>query len=119
MADIKRVRYPVPGGIVRGLDGKEYECTHIECSVGYSLGGYNYWCGGVDPRGYYAHISPVKVEGMWVTRVLGAGGKHLLVGCARRSPKREAEAIAKFDAEAKDYVAHLYETCAVDFAAAS
>lgn len=118
MADIKKIRFPVPGGIVRGKDGKEYKCTHIECSVGYELGGCNYWCGGVDPRGYYAYVTPVEIGDWCVLSMLGAGGKWLLVPCARRSPKREAEAVAKFDAEVRDYVAHLYDVAGIEFAAA-
>lgn len=119
MADIKWVRFPVPCGVIRGKDGKEERCTHVECSVGYSLGGHNYWCGGVDPRGYYAYVTPVTVGDGCVSSTLGSGGKWLLVQCARRSPKRESEAVSAFNANIRDYIAHLYDSDAVDFAAAS
>ncbi len=122
MADIKKVRFPVPGGIVRGMDGKEYKCTHIECSVGYELGGRSCWTGQNNARGYYAYVKPVSVSSRdgytSVSFELFAGGKWLLVPCARRSSKREAEAVAKFDAEVRDYVAHLYDVAGIELAAA-
>ena len=47
------------------------------------------------------------------------GGKWLLVQCNRQSPKKAKEAEAVFDTNVRDYVAHLYDSDAVDFAAAS
>ena len=118
---IKKIRFAVPGGKVVGTDGNEYACTHIECEVRYSLGGMNYWNYRVDPRGYYAHVTPVKVDDRCgfqsVGFTMGSGKKFLLVPCARQSPKREAEAVAKFDADVRSYVAKLFGTDGIVMAA--
>ena len=116
--EVKKVRFAVPGGVVHGHDGKEYKCTHIECQVRYTLGGYSYWDGQRYPRGYYAHVTPIEVEDCWVRCTIGSGAKFLLLECGRQTAKREAEAVAKFDANIRDYVARLYDVTGIDMAAA-
>ena len=114
MATIKKVYFTVPGGIVRGRDGREHKCTHIECEVGYSLGGMSYYDYHRYERGYYAYVKPVTVSDGCVGFTMFEGGKWLLVPCARQSPKRQADAVAKFDAEVRGYVAALYDTADIN-----
>lgn len=119
MADIKKVHFAVPGGKVYDKqDGREYKCTHIECSVWYSLGGVSFYDGHSYERGYYASVQPVELgnDGC-VSYMLGSGTKFLLLGCSRQSPKREAEAVAKFDAEVKDYIAKVFGLEGIELAA--
>lgn len=110
--EIRKIRFPVTGGMVRRNDGKEYGCTHIECSVSYSLGGVNIRNYRNDPRGYYAHVTPVRLlEGGKIrASELGSGMKFLLVGCKRQSSKCEAMAAAKFDSEVWSYVEAAFDT---------
>lgn len=121
MADKKMVRFAVPGGVVRAKDGHEYRCTHIECCVGYDIGGHNFFTGENTTRGYYAFVRPVTVahcEGHTsVSFNLFAGGKWLLVTCSRQSPKKKAAAEAKFDAEVRSYVAALFDVTGIELAA--
>ena len=121
MTDKKMVRFAVPSGVVHAKDGKEYRCTHIECCVGYDIGGYNCFTGENITRGYYAFVRPVTIArcaGHTSVRFnIFAGGKRLLVACSRQSPKKKASAEATFDAEVRSYVAALFDVTGIEFAA--
>ena len=77
------------------------ECNHLEITLDYSLGGYNYWNGNTDGRGYYLYVTPVSVgkseynghEYETVSQILGQGSKMLLKQVARKSKKAEQESI--------------------------
>lgn len=64
--------------------------------TGYSLGGYNYWNGSTNQRGYYLYITPVEIKerdhGNIVSKMLGKGLKILLKEVTRKSVKAEREA---------------------------
>ena len=66
----------------------------IEASVEYALGGYNWYNGANDPRGYYLYLSPGEGDGFatWST-IIGSGSKHIFLPCERRSNKHYLEAL--------------------------
>lgn len=74
------------------VDGQEYEI-----SVGYDLGGMNWFSGGVNKRGYYLYVTPCKTtdNGTYksVQSILGQGIKLMLKEVSRASAKAEAESI--------------------------
>lgn len=76
------------------VDGTDYE---LKIEVYYDKGGMNYFSGRPEERGYYASVSPVKIErrpnGI-TTEEYGAfsGIKTLVLRVARQSPKAEKEA---------------------------
>lgn len=76
------------------VEGTDYE---LKIEVYYDKGGMNYFSGRPEERGYYASVSPVKIErrpnGI-TTEEYGAfsGIKTLVLRVARQSPKAEKEA---------------------------
>lgn len=73
----------------------------MEVSTNYELGGYNYWNGQTNGRGYYLHALPCLRETnrlsngqeyTTVTQTLGKGFKICVKEVLRRSKKAEAEA---------------------------
>ena len=95
------------------------DCNKLEISLDYSLGGYNYWNGNTDGRGYYLYVTPVCVnENTYngqtyhtVQSVLGKGIKKLVRPVQRKSKKAEAEAIKlaeQSEQELIDYVCNRY-----------
>ena len=85
-------------------ENKENE---LQISVGYDLGGFNYFTYGTNKRGYYLYVTPVEVEHKngynTVSQTLGKGVKQLLKEVTRKSNKAEAEA----EALAKDNIDNL------------
>ena len=78
----------------------------LRIDVGYSLGGYNWYNGDDEPRGYYLYCTPCErkvnktsdgKEYTCITEVVGKGGKTLLKQVTRQSKKacEEAMRIAK------------------------
>lgn len=73
--------------------------THIKIELRYDPGGPNFAYGGMNKRGYYIHVSPVKRE----TRngytlesfVAFTGYKQLVKEVTRKSAKAEAQAEAE------------------------
>lgn len=95
------------------------DCNKLEITLDYSLGGYNYWNGNTDDRGYYLYVTPVYVnENTYngqtyhtVQSTLGKGIKKLVKPVQRKSKKAEAEAIElakQSEAELIDYVCNRY-----------
>lgn len=70
--------------------------THMKVELYYSLGGYNYFTGRQEERGYYLSVSPVKREQrggcMLESYAAFSGLKFLMNPVKRRSAKQEAEA---------------------------
>lgn len=71
-------------------------------TIGYSLGGYNWYNGDSERRGYYLYCSPCNRETKklndgkeytTVTETLGKGAKVLLKEVTRQSKKSETEAV--------------------------
>lgn len=84
------------------IPSEHYHETHLEISVGYSLGGINWYNGKTEQRGYYLYCNPVLLrpealdDGRTYTTItsrLGVGKKLLLKTVSRQSKKAEAEAI--------------------------
>ena len=99
---IKEILIPVPSGVVTDIDGNQDKCTHIKCTLGYEIGGYSCFTGEANRRGYYLYVRAVNRkdygEGLVSeSYALLHGRKELLVECGRRSAKKEAEAIGKFE----------------------
>ncbi len=71
----------------------------IEIEVLYDLGGWNYFTGVLERRGYYLHCTPILIsrdkDGKVRNRVYTAftGIKHFLLEVKRKSKKAEKEAI--------------------------
>ena len=100
------------------------DCNKLEITLDYSLGGYNYWNGNIDGRGYYLYVQPVYVNentynGQTYTSVqsiLGQGIKKLVKPVQRKSKKAEAEAIElakQSEAELIEYVCNKYNVTLV------
>ena len=101
---LKKVRFEVKDGYVRNADGKVCECTHVDCDVYFSHGGYNYFTYKREERGYYLSVQPVTVSENFVTVVAFTGFKKLLVPCGRQGRKLAAKAVAMFDDEVENVV---------------
>jgi hypothetical protein len=78
-------------------EGRTYRAT-----LNYDLGGPNYFTGGHNKRGYSVHVSPVKIHDGFESQMLGAGYKRTVVECTRQTPRRQAEAIEKYEATVKE-----------------
>jgi hypothetical protein len=117
--NIDKIRYPVPSGAVTDRFGDSDECTHIECELGYELGGHSFATGENCRRGYYIYVRPVRVGDHSVSFTMFHGRKELLVECSRRGGRKEADARAKFAARAEAMVRELYPECAIDFTKAA
>ncbi len=83
--------------------------TELKVEVYYSLGGFNLWNCGKDPRGYWLSVTPVnhseQNEVRFESVVLGTGLKKFLKGTKsdRRDGRAEKEAVEL----AKQYEAEL------------
>lgn len=66
--------------------------THLKIETYYNIGGYNYFTGKEEPRGYYLGVSPVtKARGM-ESYTAFTGVKKCIKTVSRKSAKAEAEA---------------------------
>ena len=80
---------------------KELETTneneYIRVEVKYNIGGINYFTYKEEERGYYLHVSPIKIEqrnGYKMESFTGFSGiKTLIKSVKRKSAKSEKEAI--------------------------
>lgn len=65
--------------------------THLEVRAYYNKGGYNYFTGQLEKRGYYVQVTPVIKEeheyGSSVSYTCFTGYKHLVEKCNRFSEK--------------------------------
>ena len=70
--------------------------SHVKIETAYSLGGYNYFTGKKEERGYYIHVQPVKREnrhGVTLESFTAFSGiKQLVLPVSRKSAKAEREA---------------------------
>lgn len=101
------------------------DCNRLQITLDYSLGGYNYWNGNNEGRGYYLYVSPVTVTSRpfsdgtpyeTVSQILGQGIKKLIKPVQRKSKKAEAEAIElakQSEAELINYVCNKYNIAVV------
>lgn len=115
---LEEVLLPVERGfVINSEDGKKSKCTHIDCYVGYTLGGRIPIIGHDCKRGYYMYVRPVCItdDGL-VTFELFSGRSWLLVRSARKGA-RVKEALAKtlFETHVKAAVVHLFGEEGIDF----
>lgn len=112
---VKKIRIAVPSGKVTSRDGTEHECTHLDCEVYYSLGGYSCWSYKQEGRGYYMSVSPVRVDGMFISYTAFSGVKQLIVPCERKGKGKAAEAVKIFDSKIAEMVDMVFPNSGVDF----
>ena len=114
--NVKKILAPVSAGQVTNTDGETRKCTHLECKVYYSLGGYNGFTGKNEGRGYYISVSPVTItpDGL-ISYTLFSGVKKLVVPCNRKSKGKAEEAERIFDGEIAELVNLLYPNNGIDF----
>ena len=117
ITEVKKIRVAVPSGKVRDRSGYTHECTHLECKVYYSKGGYNNWTSTMEGRGYYISLSPVTIGDHFVTYVAFSGCKKLVVPCNRAGKKLAEKAAAMFDAEVAGLAELAYPNNGIDFSA--
>lgn len=91
-------RFPVSGN-------PEY--THLDVSMQYSKGGINYFTYEQEPRGYYLHIQPVKVERGFVTVVAFTGVKTCVKTVTRKSAKAEQAALENAESIAEAWMERI------------
>lgn len=115
--DIKKFRAPVSAGQVTNTNGETRKCTHLECKVYYSLGGYNNWTGRNEGRGYYMSISPVTIDGMFVSYTAFSGYKQLIVPCQRQGKKAAEKAAEIFTRTAEEMANSVFPNNGADFTA--
>ena len=113
--NVKKFLAPVSAGHVTNTDGETRKCTHLECKVYYSLGGYNNWTGRTEGRGYYMSISPVTVDGMFVSYTAFSGYKQLIVPCQRQGKKAAEKAVDIFTRTAEDMANSVFPNNGADF----
>ena len=99
------------------IPNKSNKETVLEVSVGYDLGGYNYWNNTINKRGYYLFCTPCELREITVpkgipyttvTQIMGKGLKILLKEVTRQSKKAAAEA----DRLVEKQIEHLIQkTC--------
>ena len=117
---IKEIDFAVPSGKVASCSGQESECTHIECTLMYNLGGVNWATGRQEARGYYLIATPVRIkdygDGL-ISKAFAAfsGGKMMLLECRRQSKGKEAEAVALFDSNATAFCKRLFPNAVIDY----
>ncbi len=68
-----------------GIDGE------FMVSVYYDLGGYNYFSGNKNPRGYYLSVIPVKVTEYGFTTQMFSGYKRVIAETNRYNEKKFRE----------------------------
>lgn len=88
------------------------EITHLKVELYYSMGGWNYFVGKQESRGYYLSVMPVK---RWKSDtgctceqfVSFRGVRTLIKEVARKSKKAEHEAITLAENKEQELVAHI------------
>ena len=68
--------------------------THIKIETYYNLGGYNYFTGKSEARGYYLSVTPVQKSRGMESFTAFSGIKQCIKAVNRKSAKAEAEAEA-------------------------
>ena len=87
------------------------EVTHLKVELYYSMGGWNYFVGKQEPRGYYLSVTPVK---KWKSETATyeqfaafTGCKTLIKEVARKSKKAEREAVVLAESKEQKLVARI------------
>ncbi len=69
------------------------DCNALEVSIYYNKGGYNYWYGKIDKRGYWLSLQPCQLDIHLITTVPTDGVKQFLLEVGRQSQKKFNEAV--------------------------
>jgi len=85
------------------IPAKGKDTTHIRVAVVYRKGG-DRW-----PRGYYASVNPIRLDGEFVICPLGRGQCATLAVVARASKKVEAAAVVQIERELEARVGRIWE----------
>ena len=82
----------------------------FKCDLYYDLGGWNYFSGGVSPRGYYVSVCPVerRTSASGITSecyTAFSGIRQCVLPCDRQGKKREQEAAQLYEAARDQLIA--------------
>ena len=92
-------------------NGEDVRCNILEVKVYYDLGGYNYFTSQPKKRGYYVSVSPLEVNGNFVSYQGFSGTYMLLNEVKRQSKKGEVEALKLLDEKKQiviDYICNKH-----------
>ena len=92
-------------------NGEDVRCNILEVKVYYDLGGYNYFTSQPKKRGYYVSVSPLEVNGNFVSYQGFSGTYMLLNEVKRQSKKGEVEALKLLDKKKQiviDYICNKH-----------
>ena len=92
-------------------NGEDVRCNILEVKVYYDIGGYNYFTSQPKKRGYYVSVSPLEVNGNFVSYQGFSGTYMLLNEVKRQSKKGEEEALKLFDEKKQiviDYICNKH-----------
>ena len=83
--------------------------THLDIEVYYSKGGYSFFGGSYERRGFYISVVPVTRGGGMVSTTLFSGVKQLILEVGRYSDKQFNKAV-EMSASMKDaLISHVLE----------
>jgi hypothetical protein len=88
-------------------NGEDVRCNTLEVKVYYDLGGYNYFTYQPKKRGYYVSVSPLEVNGNFVSYQGFSGTYMLLNEVKRQSKKGEEEALKLFDEKKQIVIGYI------------
>lgn len=91
------------------------DCTHIEASVYYSLGGMNYFTYKQEQRGYYISIVPVTRERGMISFTAFTGRKGCCLPAKRQSAKQAETAKAIFNRDCEKLINNLFPGYVTDW----
>lgn len=115
MKILHTIDIPIPNGVIKERrSGKQYNCTHMECELGYRLGGVGMLTFKSNPRGYYISVTPVTIGDHCVSSILGSGYCCCILECARQSPKKEREARKMFKEKLRPFLDEVYDTSGIE-----
>ena len=84
------------------------DCNALEVSIYYDKGGYNYWYGKIEKRGYWLSLQPCLLDNHLITTVPMDGVKQFLLEVGRQSQKKFNEATKLVSKETiKSLVEHM------------
>ena len=88
-------------------NGEDVRCNTLEVKVYYDLGGYNWFTSQPKKRGYYVSVSPLEVNGNFVSYQGFSGTYMLLNEVKRQSKKGEEEALKLFDEKKQIVIGYI------------
>ncbi len=87
--------------------------NYLRVDFDYSKGGYNYFTGKAEPRGYYIHVSPVNRENkgdyFMESYTAFSGIKDCILEVTRASKKAENQAAEIFEQVKDRYINYILD----------